>query len=87
MNDVIRLVTDGYIPVPESDVVDAEGVIADLRSGKLTGFVLIAVGPETAGVQLGFAGGRMDRIQLLGNLAMMRRRIEDSEQVETGECP
>lgn len=75
----IQLVTNGYVPVPEEELKLAEGIMADLRSGNLTGFVLIAVGPETSGAQVGFQGGRMDRMQLLGNMAMMRRRIEDEE--------
>lgn len=79
MNDVIRLVTEGYIPVPASEIEYAERIIADLKSGVLTGFMLVAVGPETAGAHVGYVGGRMDRLTLLGNMAMMRRRIEDRE--------
>lgn len=50
MSDVIQLVSGGYAPIPENIMEDADRIIADLRSGKLTGFILIAVGPETAGV-------------------------------------
>lgn len=79
MSDPIHLVTNGYIPVPESEIVFAEELIAELRSGMLTGFLMVAVGPETSGARVGFSGGRMDRMQLLGNLAMMRRKLEDTE--------
>lgn len=75
----IQLVTSGYRPVPESELAYAEGIIAELRSGVLTGFVLLAVGPETSGARVGYTGGRMDRMQLLGNMAMMRRTLEDKE--------
>lgn len=79
MSEPIRLVTTGYIPVPDRDVALAERIIADLKTGVLTGFALVAVGPETSGARVGFSGGRMDRMQLLGNLTMMRRAIEDAE--------
>lgn len=79
MSEPIHLVTNGYIPVPESELVLAEELIAELRSGVLTGFFLVAVGPETSGARVGFAGGRMDCMQLLGNLAMMRRKLEDAD--------
>jgi hypothetical protein len=75
----IRLVTEGYRPVPDDVLTEAEGMIADLRSGKLTGFLLVAVGPETAGQRVGYTGGRMDRMHLLGNLMMAMRLIEDKE--------
>lgn len=79
MSEVLKLVTTGYIPVPESDLHFADQIMTDLRSGKLTGFMLVAVGPETSGARVGFSGGRMDRMQLLGNLAIIRRIIEDVE--------
>lgn len=75
----ISLVTEAYIPVPDDRISIADEIIADLRTGKLTGFVLVAVGPETAGAICGFSGGRMDRMTLLGNLAMARRQLEDQE--------
>lgn len=79
MSEVIKLVTAGYLPVSDESMAQAEKIMADLRRGFLTGFALIAVGPETAGARAGFSGGRMDRMQLLGNLEMMRRAIVDSE--------
>ena len=78
-DDPIRLVTNGYRPVPAEELEYAEKLIADLRSGMLTGFLFLAVGPETAGCRVGYTGGRMDRMQLLGCLAMAQRLIEDKE--------
>lgn len=80
MDDPIKLVRSSYIPIPEGSLAFAERVVADLRSGKLTGFALIAVGPETAGQAVGFCGGRMDRMTLLGNLEMMRDTIVQAER-------
>lgn len=75
----IALVADVYRPVPDDRTAYAEEIIRDLRNGVLTAFVLIAVGPETSGVSVGFEQGRMDRMQILGNLVMMRRKIEDRD--------
>lgn len=79
MSDPIHLVTNGYIPVPPRELDCAYAILTDLGNGILTGFALIAVGPECSGVAVEFTGGRMDRIQLLGNIAMMRRKLEDAE--------
>jgi hypothetical protein len=79
MTAPIALVAEFYRPVPDDRIKQAEEVIAELRSGVLTAFVLVAVGPETSGVTVGFEQGRMDRMQILGNLAIMRRKIENRE--------
>ena len=79
-NSVARLVTTNYIPVPDERLQVAEEMIRDLRSGTLTGFAIVAVGPETAGALCGFSGGRMDRIQLMGQLTMALRALQDQEQ-------
>jgi hypothetical protein len=76
---VLHLVRDGYIPVPAAEIEYAEKMIADLRAGLLTGFMLVAVGPESAGERVGFTGSRMDRLHLLGCLMMAVRRVEDAE--------
>ena len=76
---VIRLVTTQYLPVPDDRLSIAEEMIRDLRSGELTGFVMVVVGPETAGGICGFSGGRMDRIQLMGQLTMALRSLQDQE--------
>ena len=80
---VAQLVTTNYIPVPDDRLSVAEEMIRDLRSGVLTGFAMVVVGPETAGALCGFSGGRMDRIQLMGQLTMALRALQDQEQEES----
>jgi hypothetical protein len=54
-------------------------MLADARSGKVTGFVFAAIGPEFAQWWNGYMSSRMDRLTLLGQLSMLQRAIQDEE--------
>jgi hypothetical protein len=78
---VAHLVTHGH-PCPADRIAALEELLAKAKTGEVTSFVFVAVGPDFASWRDGFFRHRMDRLTLLGILAMAMRDAQDREREE-----
>jgi hypothetical protein len=65
--------------LPDEQIIEIEHVLDDAKSGAVSGFVLVACGPDFNKWRQGYVSGAGDRMNLLGQLQMAIRAIEDAE--------
>jgi hypothetical protein len=74
--NVMQLVTKGK-PVPAVEIARLEMLLEQARSGEVTSFAFVAIGPDMWEWQGGHLATLADRFNLIGQLAIARRLIED----------
>ena len=78
-DNVAQLVTAGK-PVNAEKIASLETLLAQARTGEVTSFVFVAIGPGFAAWNDGWLANRMDRYTLMGQLTMALRSVQDAEQ-------
>lgn len=76
---VARLVTRGK-PCPPDKIEALESLVEQAKSGEVTSFIFVAIGPTIENWQDGWLANRIDRYSLLGMLSMASRMVQDREQ-------
>ena len=76
---VVQLVTTGK-PCPDEKLAAIEELLRQARSGEVTSFVFVAIGPDFANWHDGYLAHRMDRYTIMGELTMALRMVQDREE-------
>lgn len=71
----------GYQPCDERQIADLQAVVDDAKSGKVTAFVAVAIGPDFSNWLLtSGAMTRQDRMNLIGQLNGMVIELWETER-------
>jgi hypothetical protein len=66
-------------PIPKDFCDQVERVVADMRSGKVTSFAWVAIGPDFARWENAYISGRSDRMNILGQMDTLHLQIMQKE--------
>lgn len=71
-------------PVPADRLAGLDEIVAAARTGEVTSFLVVAAGPDFNRWREGHVVGRHDRLNLMAQLMMCLRQLEDIEQQDGG---
>jgi hypothetical protein len=75
----LHRVTAGH-PVPDKFCKELEALLEDARDGKITSVAYAAIGPDFARLNNAYIAGRSDRMNILGQLAVMTAQLFEMEK-------